>query len=170
MTTSDEARTRAEKYADDVHPNQSPQLAAEFAFIAGAEWMAAQRPPVSPDVREAMRQVLHASIAPWWMSMFPALGGEQERYEEFLSALAAALLADESIFPPARVVTTVEELDALPVGSVVLDGYGEVWRRLVGGRWDCLDSNGEQPVEESHTVLWQSLNPFARVLYDPTDN
>ena len=34
-----------------------------------------------------------------------------------------------------RVVTTVAELDALPIGSVVLDRHGEAWRKTRTGDW-----------------------------------
>jgi len=40
-------------------------------------------------------------------------------------------------------VTTAEELDALPVGSVVLDGMGDAWQR-----------------SDAHTDWWAPANPF----------
>lgn len=63
-----------------------------------------------------------------------------------------------------RVVSTVAELDALPTQSVVMDGDGQVWRKS-HALWDCLDLNGDQPREESRTVLWQSREPRATVLW-----
>lgn len=40
-------------------------------------------------------------------------------------------------------ITTAEELDALPVGSVVLDGIGDAWQR-----------------SDAHTDWWCPANPF----------
>lgn len=64
-----------------------------------------------------------------------------------------------------RIITTAEELDALPVGSVVLDndGYGEVYqkaaRRPAGIKW----------YETGYAIHWDSLelNLPATVLYSP---
>lgn len=63
------------------------------------------------------------------------------------------------------VVQSVEALDALPERTVVMDGGGEVWRKLGNGRWDCLDANPDQPTEDSRTVLWQSRDGHATVLW-----
>lgn len=46
---------------------------------------------------------------------------------DYTFAIAAALLAAGYRKP--RVVTTAEELDALPVGSVVLDDEGDPWHK-----------------------------------------
>lgn len=51
--------------------------------------------------------------------------------------LATAIL-DAGWRPPARVVTTEEELDALPVGSIVRDVFGETWT-LYEGLDDGID-------------------------------
>jgi hypothetical protein len=45
-----------------------------------------------------------------------------------------------------RTVTTAEELDALPVGSVVLDNIGDAWTKTDVDFWQCFqtfnDSSG----------------------------
>lgn len=57
----------------------------------------------------------------------------------------------------AEQITTAEELDALPVGSVVRDAQGDLWLRQQGG-WGCLTA------ETHFTVL--DFAPVA-VLYRP---
>lgn len=59
-----------------------------------------------------------------------------------------------------RVVRTVEELDALPVGSVILDRDGDVWKER-GGRW-C--GYGTATCSSARVQHWA---PFT-VLFTPT--
>lgn len=66
-----------------------------------------------------------------------------------------------------RVVSTVEELDALPVGSVVRSGDGQIWQR-VGSGWDCLSEDGTGGSYPSETVIFQTLPPTATILFTPT--
>ena len=62
-----------------------------------------------------------------------------------------------------RTITTAEELDALPNGTAVMDGQGEVARKLVYG-WRVLVSESgfdawlSDSLEETYlpaTVLWE---------------
>jgi hypothetical protein len=63
-----------------------------------------------------------------------------------------------------RTVTTAEELDALPIKSLVLALDGEVWQRIKGG-WGL---GPDDYPEMSETVLWQSSEgPSATVLWEP---
>lgn len=66
-----------------------------------------------------------------------------------------------------RTITTAEELDALPDGTVVMDGQGEVARKLVYG-WRVLVSEAgfdawlSDPLEETYlpaTVLHEGAQP-----------
>ena len=75
--------------------------------------------------------------------------------------LEAAILAAGYSKP--RTIKTVDELDALPVGSVVIDGggAGEVYRKLArheGVKW----------YEPSYTLHWESheLNFPAMVIWE----
>ena len=57
-----------------------------------------------------------------------------------------------------RVVSTVEELDALPEGSVVLDHEGEAWQRVADQRWVCTSGDSSRlhwsdPDERVFTLL-----------------
>ena len=66
-----------------------------------------------------------------------------------------------------RAVTTPAELDALPVGSVVLDAHDNPWARPRDGlaSWVDLFAN-------SDTLLWWSCTRIdlpARVLYEPEE-
>lgn len=61
----------------------------------------------------------------------------------------------------------VEELNALPIRSIVMDGSGDLWRKTVTGLWDCLGASWDQPSEESRTVLWQSASPSFTLLWKP---
>lgn len=60
----------------------------------------------------------------------------------------------------ARVVTTVTELDALPVGSVVLDSVSDVHQRQASYLW--RDAFGQARDESDIAALLP-----ARVLYEP---
>ena len=64
--------------------------------------------------------------------------------------------------PPARVVTTVEELDALPVGSIVRD----VERAALDEKWDD-DTWAEAGYE--YTFSSRSIHLPAAVIYDPEE-
>lgn len=74
-----------------------------------------------------------------------------------------------------RIVHSVEELDALLPGSVVMDaGDGGVYvkeRRVQSAnQWlDLTSSAGAEHrfVEDSNTILWQSSEPSATVLWEP---
>ena len=63
-------------------------------------------------------------------------------------------------------ITTAIQLDALPVGSVVRSGDGQIWQRVYR-KWDCLSENGEGGTYESETVIWQTRPPVATLLYRP---
>src|SRR5690606_40881231 len=56
-----------------------------------------------------------------------------------------------------RVVTTVAELDALPIGSVVLDRHGEAWRKTRTGDWTAtaLGSTTSSGVPLPARVLYE---------------
>lgn len=64
--------------------------------------------------------------------------------------------------PPARVVTTVEELDALPVGSIVRD----VERAALDEKWD---DNMWAEVAYEYTFSSRSIHLPALVLYEPEE-
>lgn len=77
-------------------------------------------------------------------------------------ALAKAIYADGYQKP--RIITTVEELDALPVGSVVLDRRGICWQKHDGGNdplWHAAKHNTFRYNSEAlsarlhATVLWE---------------
>lgn len=66
---------------------------------------------------------------------------------------------------PIQAGDAIALLDSLPTRAVVMDGSGEVWRKLGTGKWDRLDSDGGEPAEISSTVVWQSLPPTVEVLH-----
>ena len=82
-------------------------------------------------------------------------------------AVADAILA-AGWRPPARIVTTVEELDALAVGTVVMEGdHGTpddtgwgfktmpgVFHRFPDG-WHVVAGHGERAPDLPATVLWE---------------
>lgn len=55
-----------------------------------------------------------------------------------------------------------EDFDAMPTGTVVTTPYGNRWRKLTNGMWDCLSDPGWGP----HTS--RDLPGFARPLTSPT--
>lgn len=68
-------------------------------------------------------------------------------------------------------VTTTADLDALPIGAVVMDGDGGLYRKRatsVPDEWLDIDTSvrgGEQSFAEAATILWQTIEPHAYVLY-----
>lgn len=61
-----------------------------------------------------------------------------------------------------RTITTAEDMDALPVGSVVLDLEGHAWGKRTEG-WVLFD--GSDP-EAAPTVLWQGKEgPHATLIH-----
>ena len=83
-------------------------------------------------------------------------------FAAFARALhAAGLLATR---PEREIVTTVEELDALPVGSIVRTGDEQVWQRTPGG-WDCLSEDGTGGTYGHETVLYADLPVAVHVLF-----
>lgn len=68
--------------------------------------------------------------------------------------LADAILA-AGFRPPARTVGTVEELDALPVGTVVLDSEGAALAECVGWLWWYTDLYGPGSLALPATVLYE---------------
>jgi hypothetical protein len=70
-----------------------------------------------------------------------------------------------------RVVTTVAELDALPLGSVVLDADGDVWQMrerglIPGSEWACTER--AIPMSTGAALANAPFAPF-RVLYEPEE-
>lgn len=85
----------------------------------------------------------------------------------------ASQVAPHGVVP--REITTIDELDALPLESLVLDAGGGAYRkREMGGgpsSWLDLDMSAVHKMtstEESRTLLWQTLDgPRATVVYIP---
>ena len=63
-----------------------------------------------------------------------------------------------------REIRSADELDALPVGSVVLDVDGEPWKKLRPNLWASRDS-----CEESATVFWTHSEIHPTVLHEPEE-
>src|SRR5690606_30146906 len=88
---------------------------------------------------------------------------------------ARRFLAGHEAATRTRVVTTVAELDALPIGSVVLNANGvafvKAWYDDGGGlqmdRWHATGFEGRWV---SEAVIGGGVTSPARVLYDPEEN
>lgn len=63
-----------------------------------------------------------------------------------------------------RTITTVEELEALPCGSVILDRDGDAWQRFRLG-WTCTD-RAFNTVDQPSSSLAYVLAP-AFLLWEP---
>lgn len=71
----------------------------------------------------------------------------------------------------ARQITTAAELDALPVGSVVLSAHGAAWQRLVSGWRSTTLPSGDS---RTSRALWASFGSIRKarrlaVLHDPSE-
>ena len=78
---------------------------------------------------------------------------------------------DDVVAARTRVVTTVAELDALPLGSVVLDADGDVWQMrerglIPGSEWACTER--AIPMSTGAALANAPFAPF-RVLYEPEE-
>ena len=79
----------------------------------------------------------------------------------FAGRVADAIIA--AGYRKSRTITTAEELDALPVGSIVLDGDPDALLKIHGGNWRSL-LDPEQPYGSGYlalpvTVLYESVEP-----------
>lgn len=126
-----------------------------------------------PDIiepRKALAELLAGLLVAQQQNQdwFPPGGGQALCIDGWFDpkALAGAVL-DAGVRPPARRIETPEQLDALPMESVVLDPVGYVWqaeRRLGLGagehRWGSPFLSGLKTAqavlrEGAVTVLWE---------------
>ena len=94
-----------------------------------------------------------------WDEAAKRFGGDETKAEQRRTDWKDGLLAGRAAATRTRVVTTVTELDALRVGSVVLDRHGYPWLKGTGS-WVCTSDGG---VIEPHEVA-----PLT-VLYEPEE-
>ena len=100
-------------------------------------------------VRDRLAQIIYDVLDPQY--------GDFNMPDDAATAILAA-----GWRPPARVVTTVEELDALPVGSVVRD----VERTALCEKWD---GNMWADVAYEYTLSSSSIHLPTTVLYEPEE-
>ena len=96
-------------------------------------------------------QPRESSLEDWaWFAETGKQRGEVQHYKDMAAGMIAAG------YRKPRAITTVAELDALPKGSVVLDG--DVCVRRADGRWKVSDLAGVYASAEitlPATVLWE---------------
>lgn len=77
-----------------------------------------------------------------------------------------------------RIITTAEELDALPEGSIILTpstnpNYPSVFRKVWRGEWLELDpgdkSDGEYGIVAEGLLRWDSKDHTATILFAPKE-
>lgn len=73
---------------------------------------------------------------------------------------------DDVVAAHTRVVTTVDKLDALPIGSVVLDSGADAWKRYGPDDWGCTE---DLTITRWETALVAAKCLPARVLYNPEE-
>ena len=95
------------------------------------------------------REQLAAGIETWVNRDWLVLPGPVDMGPELVEHLAKKF---EGWRPPARVITTVAELDELPIGSVILLEYGVV-AQAVGGEED-ITATGWMGI--GHDLQWTS--------------
>jgi hypothetical protein len=100
-----------------------------------------------------------------WDEATRRFGGDETRAEQRGADWKDGFLAGHKAATRTRVVTTVDELDALPVGSVVVLQSGQVFMRDDDDEFGWIT-----PGDISH---WTSAGVFpdapARVLYEPEE-
>ncbi|QIG58420.1 hypothetical protein HWD06_gp044 [Mycobacterium phage Cornie] len=133
--------------------------------------------PMSDDVVEWAREFIadtddapltvHLYAADEILALVSGLVAEVERLRteklglEISESNLLVELRDEVERLRPRVIETVEQLDALPIRSLVRSDIGEVFERLRGG-WDCLHEDGSAGL-----VMPFAIRLPARVLYTP---
>lgn len=104
-------------------------------------------------------QPRETSIQDWtWFESARKAQGQVEHYKAMAEhALAAG-------YRKPRTITTAEELDTLPVGSVVLDRTGDVARRFSGGwRTTVMEPDGSAWL----SACMEDADLPAKVLHEP---
>jgi len=86
-------------------------------------------------------------------------------------AYVRGFLAGHEAATRTRVVTTAAELDALPLGSVVIDADGDVWQMrerglIPGSEWACTER--AIPMSTGAALANAPFAPF-RVLFEPQE-
>ena len=102
---------------------------------------------------------LGGSISAGWRGLDVAGQFDQEKAEAVVDATMEVILAAGYRKP--RIITTAEELDALPVGSVILDQVGLSLHRNAFTGWCSSNGAKEIPMD----MLMQEALP-ATVLYE----
>jgi hypothetical protein len=106
---------------------------------------------------------LGGSISACWSRLDVAGPFDQEKAESAIDAAAEVILAAGYRKP--RTITTAEELDALPVGSVLLDVDGNTSRKFHGGwRTTVVEPDGSawlsdcmEDADMPATVLYEGV-------------
>jgi hypothetical protein len=106
-------------------------------------------------------------------SWFPSPGGGEALCLDGWfdpKALAAAVL-DAGLRPPAQVIETIEEIEALPGGAILADRDGDSWQLLPRG-WRCpaLDNEWMDRSDDWFTAADALHQGPLTVLYLPTEN
>lgn len=96
-----------------------------------------------------------------WDAATGRFGGDDPRVEQRRADWKDGFLAGHKAASRPRQVTTVAELDALPVGSVVLSEQGAVFERLNEAHWSETGFTWKPQSEDITTP--------ARVLYVPEE-
>lgn len=150
-----------------TYPSDAVRAYQRGAFVAGAHWLAPTVAALEAEVellREEVEQQRDA--AGEWASRTTQANARADAAQAAIEQLArsaerwhdpeacpdgpAVLVADlraalsdaapQAVAAP-EVVETAEGLDALPVGSVVLDGSDVLWHKRRDGRWLCEDGD-----------------------------
>lgn len=115
---------------------------------------AAVEPTVDAAARRALTEVLCRPVTGWSLTNLEAdqdtVGAMVQRQvlQETVDTVLAA-----GWRPPGPTLSTVDELDAVPVGAVLTDRYGQIWIRTEQG-WGEPHSTG---VEVGELVEWAPL-------------
>ena len=95
---------------------------------------------------DAIKETAKALMAHGWGPTKWGQSPEAFR-SEYRGLARAALEAAWSVMHP--VLTTAEELDALPTGSIIRDKNGQAWQKVADSYW--------------HAALWKQGNSSANV-------
>lgn len=155
-----------------VIPAEAVEAAAEAIIHAAF----GQELPEAPEAPEDLaRAALEAGAAPLEAEVWSAGSARTELAALLGKHYGTSAGGDDHLWAMADIITSrgwakrraveaVEDLEILPVGSVILDTDGDPWKKRPDGQWLGLRNE----LEESNTLFWGHMEIRPTILHEAT--